>query len=158
MAFEPIKTQEELDEILKDRLERKERTVREEVEKELEKKYSDYKDLKETNKSLTNQVNTFKDSKTTLENQLEELKGKVKNYEIKETKQRIAIENGLPIKFANRLQGEDEEALIEDAKAFSEYFKRNEDPAPDVNNEPNVNDDEKVAGYKQLLNNIKGER
>ena len=157
MAFEPIKTQEELDEILKDRLERKERTVREEVEKELEKKYSDYKDLKETNKSLTNQVNTFKDSKTTLENQLEELKGQVKDYEIKETKQRIAIENGLPIKFANRLQGEDEEALIEDAKAFSEYFKRNEDPAPDVNNEPNV-DDDKVAGYKQLLNNIKGER
>lgn len=157
MAFEPIKTQEELDEILKDRLERKERTVREEVEKELEKKYSDYKDLKETNKSLTNQVSTFKDSKTTLENQLEELKCQVKNYEIKETKQRIAIENGLPIKFANRLQGEDEEALIEDAKAFSEYFKRNEDPAPDVNNEPNV-DDDKVAGYKQLLNNIKGER
>ena len=94
-GFEAITTQEQLDAVIKDRLERERET--------LTKKYSDYDDLKikvsdyekkigELNKSIEDNEKKYAD----YDQQLSALRIKVKGYESDSVKTRIAHEAGIP--------------------------------------------------------------
>lgn len=151
-GFTPINTQEEFDTAIKARLAR---------EKE---KYAGYDQLKarveelETeNGVLKSAAEANKTSTADFEKQIAELQGQVKTYEGKDLRLRVAVANGLPIELADRLAGDDEEAIKDDAERLASFMKPTEPTPPMKSTEPNL--DNKNAGIKEMLNNlnIKGE-
>lgn len=114
--FKVIETQEELDNIIKGRLER-ERA-----------KYADYdslsgklKKLETENIDLKSVIESQKDST----NRIAELEKEISNYKLSSLKQQIALKNGLPFELSDRLSGTDEESLTEDAERFASFIKVN---------------------------------
>lgn len=119
--FKPIETQEELNKLIASRLER----AKESVKKEYEEKYKDYGAYK-------SQIEALNNDKTTLENQLNELNGKLstfdaldaktKKLEAENLKIKIALSEGIPFEMAGRLAGETEEEIKRDAKAMASFI------------------------------------
>ncbi|CTF46160.1 putative prophage protein, partial [Streptococcus pneumoniae] len=98
--FKTIETQEELDNIVKERIRR---------ERE---KFSDYDELKKRvseleseNSALKSTVEDDKQTRAGLDAQITELQGQVSNYETANLRTRVALQNGLPYDLADRLQG-----------------------------------------------------
>ncbi len=149
--FKPIMTQEEFDRAIQDRLAR---------ERE---KFADYEDIKRENAKLKTEINTLK---TTLEESnkkiesydkdISELNKKIADYETANLKTKIGLQHGLPYDLIDRLVGEDEETITEDAKKLAELVKKNEPIAPLKDVEPPISSGEDGA-YKKLLQKLKGE-
>lgn len=118
-------------------------------------KPEDYDDIKEENKTL-------KDTVTTLENSLKDFEGyedklaekdnKIKEYELKNLKYRIANENGIPLELASKLTGETEEDLKKDAETLSSFITKKQ-TLPLRTTEPQVDDE--TAPYEEMLDNLK---
>lgn len=118
-------------------------------------KPEDYDDIKIENKTL-------KDTVTNLETSLKEFDGfedkltekdnKIKEYEIKNLKYRIANESGIPLELANKLSGETEEDLKKDAETLSSFITRKQ-TLPLRTTETKVDDE--MAPYKEMLDNLK---
>lgn len=153
--FKPITTQEELDAIIIDRVNREKETQ--------SKKYADYDELKSKNLELTNQLDavnqTLKqlgEEKTNYTKSIDDLNAKVKSYEIDKLRTKIALENGLPYNLASRLVGEDEETLSSDAQQLAELV--NSKPLAPLKDTEN-NKSSGADSYKNLLNslNLQGE-
>lgn len=151
--FKTIETQEELDNIVKERIRR---------ERE---KFGDYDDLKKRvseleseNSALKSTVEDDKQTRAGLDAQITELQGQVSNYETTSLRTRIALQNGLPYDLADRLQGADEEALRADAERLAGFMRPTTPQAPLRDTEPPIGDD-KTMQMKQMLRDLqpKGE-
>ncbi|VPF31154.1 gp39 [Streptococcus pneumoniae] len=151
--FKTIETQEELDNIVKERIRR---------ERE---KFSDYDELKKRvseleseNSALKSTVEDDKQTRAGLDAQITELQGQVSNYETANLRTRIALQNGLPYDLADRLQGADEEALKADAERLAGFMRPATHQAPLRDTEPPIGDD-KTMQMKQMLRELqpKGE-
>nr|DAK32883.1 MAG TPA: major capsid protein [Caudoviricetes sp.] len=151
--FKTIETQEELDNIVKERLRR---------ERE---KFGDYDDLKKRVSELESENGALKatveETKQTIaksDAQITELQGQVSNYETASLRTRIALQNGLPYDLADRLQGADEEALKADAERLAGFMRPATPQAPLRDTEPAIGDD-KTMQMKQMLRDLqpKGE-
>ncbi|CZE09825.1 gp39 [Streptococcus pneumoniae] len=151
--FKTIETQEELDNIVKERIRR---------ERE---KFGDYDDLKKRvseleteNSALKSTVEDNKQTRAELDAQITELQGQVSNYETASLRTRIALQNGLPYDLADRLQGADEEALKADAERLAGFMRPATHQAPLRDTEPPIGDD-KTMQMKQMLRELqpKGE-
>lgn len=113
--FKVIETQEQLNEVIGERIRRAEEKAAE--------KYSDYDALKSKNEEYATQLG---DLQKQLQEQAEKIEGhnaevdalnaKVQAYESSSLKTRIALESGLPYKMAERLTGDDEAAIKKDAE------------------------------------------
>lgn len=123
MAFKPIETQEELDRIITERLERD------------RKKYEGYmsaEDVQKLKDTYEAKVNANTDKYTTLEKERNDLLAKVKGYEVGTLKTKVALANGLPIGVTDYLKGETEEELSESAKTLATFFTTPKaDPKPE---------------------------
>lgn len=146
--FKEIKTQEEFDAAIKDRLER---------ERE---KYSDYESLKSKASSYEAEISKlkeanqgFKDKEAGYNTKIAELNSKIKGYESDSVKTRIALEQGLPYEMASRLNGEDEDSIRKDAETISRLLKLGK-PTPPIHTDENEKYDSKKAGFKKLLSNL----
>lgn len=135
--FKAIITQEELDEVIKDRLKRE----RDKLSKEVEEKYKDYDSLRE-------ELSKAKESSA----ELETLQKKLQAYEKAEMKRKVAMEYKIPYDLADRIQGDDEESMAEDAKSLQAYFKKEAPPLRNTETTPKKDD-----AYKKLLDGLKGE-
>ncbi|VLH84419.1 gp39 [Streptococcus pneumoniae] len=151
--FKTIETQEELDNIVKERIRR---------ERE---KFGDYDELKKRvseleseNSALKSTVEDDKQTRAGLDAQITELQGQVSNYETASLRTRIALQNGLPYDLADRLQGADEEALKADAERLAGFMRPATPPVPLRDTEPAIGDD-KTTQMKQMLRELqpKGE-
>ena len=151
--FKTIETQEELDNIVKERLRR---------ERE---KFGDYDDLKKRVSELESENGALKataeETKQTIaesDARIIELQGQVSNYETASLRTRIALQNGLPYDLADRLQGADEEELRADAERLAGFMRPATPPAPLRDTEPPMGDD-KTMQMKQMLRELqpKGE-
>ncbi len=147
--FKTIETQEELDNIVKERIRR---------ERE---KFGDYDDLKKRvseleseNSALKSTVEDDKQTRAELDAQITELQGQVSNYETASLRTRIALQNGLPYDLADRLQGADEEALKADAERLAGFMRPATPQAPLRDTEPAMGDD-KTMQMKQMLRDLK---
>ena len=136
MAFKTIETQEELDSIIKDRLERERAKYNGYMSAE------DVQKLKDTYEATTKAEN---EKYSALEKEKEDLMNKVKGYEVGTLKTKVALANGLPIGVTDYLKGETEEELTESAKTLSNMFTSKVDHKP---NEP-----EGTPGAPQASNN-----
>ena len=135
--FKAITTQEELDEVIKDRLKRE----RDKLSKEVEEKYKDYD-------SLRAEISKAKESSA----EIETLQKKLQAYEKAEMKRKVAMEYKIPYDLADRIQGDDEESMAEDAKNLQAYFKKEAPPLRNTETIPKKED-----AYKKLLDGLKGE-
>lgn len=129
MAFKVIETQEELDNIIKERLERAEKKYEGFMSAE------DVQKLKDTYEATTKEEN---EKYSALEKEKDDLMAKVKGYEVGTLKTKVALANGLPIGITDYLKGETEEELTESAKALSSMFtsKPKEEPKPKEEGKP----------------------
>ena len=150
MEFKPINTQEEFDAAIAERLKRQKETI--------EAKYQDYDTLKNENVTLKTQLGKANEAleagKTGTEDlnkQIAELTGKVDKYELSSLKTNIALQNGIPYDLADRLNGEDEASIIEDAKRLASYIGQSEPIAPLKSSEPV---DTETDAYKNLLEGL----
>lgn len=148
--FTPITTQEELDARIGDRLQRERR------------KYSDYESLKEK----VSQMSDYDDLKTkvtkydadisSLKTQLEEANTKIKGYESRSVKQRIAREEGIPLEMADRLTGEDEAAIRKDAQSLKPFIGTGSiRTLPLHNTESHTDKDDTKAAFRELSQKLK---
>ena len=150
--FKVIETQEQLDAVLKDRLERERQKVAE--------KYADYDDIvaesakkDEQIAALSSKLEDQDGKKAEYDTKISELSDKIKAYELDSVKTKVAHQVGLPFEMASRLTGEDEEAITADAKKMAKLFKPV--AAPIGSNEPNnQNADPTDAAYLSMLNEI----
>lgn len=151
MSFKTIETQEELDAIIGERIERAKSSVR----KEYDEKYSDYDSIKD-------QIGKYNSEKESYEKQIKELNDKVSSFDeisaqnkklqMDSLKVRVALENGLPYQMASRLNGDDEASIIKDAKMMKQYMPGKKlQPLKDT--EGNIN--EKDEKFKKLLRGLK---
>ena len=131
--FKPIETQEQFDEMIKERLARAESKAAE--------RYADYDDLKaqleEKTKQLTDlsaQLKENDEKAAGSSKEIEELKARVQKYELASVKTKIALEEGLPYQMADRLAGEDEKAIRADAQKVAKIMRQ--DKAPVGSGEP----------------------
>ena len=146
--FKVIETQEELDAIIKNRLER------------VKEKYSDYDDIKalvvqvqDENSSLKSALETSKQETESSNKQIADLEAKISGYETENLRTRIALQNGLPFDLADRLQGTDEESLKADAERLASFIKPVEPVAPMRVVEPQIGDN-KTSQMKSMLREL----
>lgn len=127
--FEVIDTQEKLDAIIKDRVERAKKSARTEAEKEAAERYGDYEALKKAAADAKanmagkdERIKELEESEKQKAKEVTELQTKVTGLELAHTKYRIVTESGLPLELADRLTGETEEELKADAEKLKGYF------------------------------------
>lgn len=128
MAFKVIETQEELDAIIRERLER------------AEKKYEGFmsaEDVQKMKDTYEASVKADNEKYSALEKEKEDLMAKVKGYEVGTLKTKVALANNLPIGATDYLKGETEEELTESAKALSSMFTpKGAEPKPKEEGKP----------------------
>lgn len=145
--FKVIETQEQLDKIIQERLNRQKESY--------EKKLADYDDLKKENTSLTSAINQNKEKYAGYDKNIEELNSKISGYEMDNLKTKIAMENNIPFNLASRLVGDDEESLKADAERLSGYMKSGE-PEPPLRTTEYGKDSQsnKDDAYRNLIENL----
>lgn len=124
--FKAIESQEQLDGIIKERLER--------AEKKFEEKYQGYlspdeveakvADLNKKIEEMGNSLNGANDKAKADAESIAGLEAKVKSYETASVKSRIAHEVGIPFELANKLSGDTEEAIRKDAEALKPFVTK----------------------------------
>lgn len=105
-------------------------------------------------KQLDDANSTLENERTTLQEQIQALEKESNTYKTNDMKLRIALENNIPYELANKLSGEDEESLRQDAQTLANYIAKPETIAPLKDVEPPVVDSE-TESYKNILNNLK---
>ena len=148
--FKVIETQEQLNAIIKARLDR---------EKE---KYADYdqlaekiKKLETENTSLKQTITEKETSESTTASKIADLEKDVTTWKQKSLKQQIAMKNGLPFDLADRLQGDSEESLNEDAERLASLVKVKTYTQPLADKEPNVETNGIDSAWRDVLKNLK---
>lgn len=146
--FKAIETQEQLDAIIGERIRRAESKAAE--------KYADYDSVKHQNDELTAQIADLtkqikaKDEAISSNKEIvDNLNAKIKDYETRSVKTRIAHEVGLPYQLADKLSGEDEDAIREDAKKMASFIKTPAAPIGSV--EPTHEDSDPVKSDMAAL-------
>ena len=165
--FKPINTQEELDALVRDRLEQKERSVSKKYEgyisPEKQQEYeSKITSLEESLKNAQGEASK-KYEKYLSPEQVEAIKKeydtKIANYETDSVKTRVAIEMKLPLELKDRLKGATEEEIREDDKSLVSFTKQSYS-TPGYQNEPSIEGNKASQlnqGYKNLISGIEEE-
>lgn len=151
--FEAITSQEQLDGVIKGRLERE------------AKKYEGYtspKDLEALKGEYDKQIADLNAALEVAgkkqaghEKELAERDAKIKGYETESIKSRIAHEEGLPYGMSSRLSGDTEDDIRADARALSDLLRLSKPAAPLAEPEKPVGtQDSHRAALKKMLKSI----
>ena len=148
--FKAIETQEQLDAIIKSRLDREKA------------KYSDYDQLAEKIKKLETENSNLKQtitdketSESTTAGKIADLEKDVITWKQKSLKQQIAMKNGLPFDLADRLQGDSEESLNEDAERLASLVNVKNYTQPLADKEPNIETNSIDAAWRDVARNLR---
>lgn len=128
--FKPIETQEALDAIIKDRIERAKKSAADEAAKKYEGYFSP-DDVKKHTDQIASLTEKLKESDT----KIADLAAKNSAYEISSVKMKVAHETGLPYELADRLSGSTEEEIRKDADALAKFATMRQTPTPDFSSE-----------------------
>lgn len=158
MEFTPIETQEQFDAMVQGRVERAKKSAAKEYEAQL-------KDLESTKEELTAKVAEietlnakiagFESEKKESEERFGSMQKELSSVKLAALKQRIAIEEGVPLEMADRLAGEDEDSVREDAQKVKGFIGvKRVAPSFNSNNAPT---DPKKEGYRLMAQMMKKE-
>ena len=148
-GFKPIETQEELDNIIKERLKRERETT--------QKKYEGWISPEDHQRALEDANKAFDDFKAAHagdEQTITDLRAQNKAYETASLKSRIAHEVGLSYEWISRISGDDEASIRSDAESLKKLVGSGSTPLPTKSTETAVPDASTVA-LKSVLNGIK---
>lgn len=160
--FKPIETQEQLNAVISDRLEKERQRV--------EAKYSGYEEYKEkagkydelAGKDYEKQIETLTADLTKTRDELAkktekftELEGRATAAELKNLKTRVALTNGIPVELAERLAGSNEEELTADAETWKKFIPKSH--LPGKSSETGAPTNDRDAMLKGVLANLKKE-
>ena len=149
-GFKPIESQEELDNIIKDRLKRERETT--------QKRYEGWVSPEDHQKAITDANKAFDDYKKAHESDeqtIADLTAKNKKYETASLKSRIAHEVGLSYEWIDRINGEDEKSIREDAESIKKLVGSGSAPLPTKNPEAGESYDSGKNALKSVLNGLK---
>ena len=148
MTFKAIETQEELDRIIQERLNREKG------------KFADYDEIKTRNAELETEVDALKSTieetstaAKTHEQTIADLNKQIAEKETVNLRTRIALQNGFPIDLADRLIGSDEESIKADAERLAGLVSKKQTPPPLKNTENNLGEG-KDGAYKKLIQGL----
>ena len=151
MSFEIIDTQEKFDAAISERLKRERETVG--------KKYADYDDLKQKAAPYEKQIGEMTKAAEELakkysgyDKQLADMQAKIKGYETGSVKTRIAHEKGIPYELADRLNGQTEDEIRQDAEMLSKLIGK-KSVAP-LKSSADDSADSKTAALKAFTSRI----
>jgi hypothetical protein len=147
-AFKPIETQEELNNIIKDRLKREREST--------EKRFEGWISPDEHAKALAESNKAFDDYKKAHEGDealIKDLTAKNKSYETASLKSRIAHEVGLSYEWIGRISGEDEKSIRADAESLKKLVGAGQTVVLPTKN-PEANENVSDNKYKAVLNGI----
>ena len=150
--FQAITTQEELNRIIEDRLGR---------ERAKYAKFDEYKADSEAyqaikGKDYEKQISDLNGDLAKKSKDLSDVTKRAEQAERSLLRSKVAREEGLPWELADRLQGEDEKALREDAKALAKFAGTSMEPQPLADlDDPGKGG--KDADMLKLLQDLKGE-
>lgn len=151
MEFTPIETQEQFDAMVKDRVERAKKSAAKEFETQLK----DLEQLKESVTAKETEIGTLKAKITDLEAEkktngesYQSMQKELSQVKLSALKQRIAIDAGIPLEMADRLNGEDEESIKEDAEKVKGFIGAKH-VAPSFKTEE-VPTDPAEAGFREM--------
>lgn len=129
--FKPIESQEALDAIIKERLDRNTKSVTDEVSK----KYQGWISPDDAKKS-SDKITELEGKLTEKDTQISALTTKNNEYAAASLKQRIAHEKNIPFELADRLTGTTEEEIRKDADTFAQYANNHpQKPTPQFSGE-----------------------
>lgn len=158
--FTPINTQEELNNVIGERLRRE----RESVSKEFEQKIAEKEAEISTSKASAEELNKQLEA---LNKQLEDanqkisgisaLEDKIKGYEAASVKSRIAREVGIPYELAERLSGETEEDIRKDAEGLRKLIGSGKQAPLAGGERSSGKQAEEKIGWTKVLQDLKGE-
>jgi hypothetical protein len=118
--FTVIETQEQLNEVIKDRLEQQERV--------LKKGFEGYKSPDEVGeitasfeKQLAELQSKADQQKADLEEEVRQAKAGAEAARMENLRMKVASEYGIPAELAQRIEGTDEESIRADAKVFAQF-------------------------------------
>lgn len=148
--FKVIETQEQLDAIIKSRLDREKA------------KYSDYdtlaekiKNLETENINLKQAITDKETSESTTASKIADLEKDVTAWKNKSLKQQIAMKNGLPFDLADRLQGDTEESLNEDAERLASLVSVKNYTQPLADKEPAFEEKGVDSAWRDVVKNLR---
>lgn len=141
-TFNPITTQDEFDSRIKERLARQSEKHVAEIN-ELNSKYS------ETETKFNEQLKELELFKS----EFEQIKSENSQLIQKQLRQEVALENGLPMSLADRLQGNTKEQLIDDARKLSEFVSKPVQTPPTKSYERPVGDEIENA-FRSMTGNL----
>ena len=147
-AFKPIETQEELNNIIKDRLKREREST--------EKRFEGWISPEDHAKALADSNKAFDDYKKAHEGDealIKDLTAKNKSYETASLKSRIAHEVGLSYEWIGRISGEDEKSIRADAESLKKLVGAGQTVVLPTKN-PEANENVSDNKYKAVLNGI----
>ena len=147
-TFKPIESQEELDKIIKARLERDRETTA--------KRFEGYISPEEHQKAIDSANKALADYKKAHEGDeaiIKDLAAKNKAYETADLKSRIAHEVGLSFEWVNRIKGEDEQSIREDAELLKKLVGNGQTVVLPTKN-PEANENTTDSAYKAVLGSI----
>ena len=145
--FQPIMTEDGLNAIIKDRVKQAEAGIKS--------KYADYDTIKNSLSVLQTEKATLEGTANTYKTQLEDAQGKLKVLELESLKTKVSIEAGLPMNLRDRLHGETEEELKNDAESLVKLIGKPATPPPLRINEPETAGDEKTQALKNIVKNLR---
>lgn len=153
--FKAITTQEEFDEIIKDRLERERKTVEKKFEgymskDEVEEKYKGYITEDEAARKYEGYISPEEAAKKDAQ---------IRSYETASVKTRIAHETGLDYDAVKFLQGDDEKSIKESAESLKKLMGTGAGAPPMFSQEPSGDGkkNKEREALKKVLADMKGE-
>ncbi len=160
-SFTPItiSSQEEMNRMFGERAEAARRAERE----RLEQKYAGFDGYREKAgkydadvAALKEKISGLEGEKSTSAAKISELEGKIREYETSSVKMRIARETGLPTELADRISGEDEQAMRADAEGLARLIK-GQNVAPMYKPGGEGGSDGRDAALRDLLKKVRSE-
>lgn len=148
MEFEAITTQEQLDSIIKGRLEREAKKHSEataELQRELD-------TLKASHTEASEKLREYETKAAETSTELEGLRAQVKKYETDSVKTAICKEFNIPFEMRDRLRGETEEEIKADAQALASLLPKQS--APQKSTETKPNGDDNSAALREMVKNL----
>ena len=150
-TFKAIESQEELDNIVKERLKREREANNKRYEGWISPE-DHQRTLSEANQTLEE----YKKARETDSQTIEDLAAKNAAYETASLKSRIAHEVGLSHEWTGRISGEDEQSIRADAESLKKLVG-NGAPLPTKNPESGENLDPSKTAFKSVLSAIKND-
>ena len=150
MEFTPIESQEQFDAMVKERVERAKKSAAKEFEtqlKDLEGIKEQLASKEEENTALKAKITDFESEKKSSEESYHAMEKELSELKLKALKTQIAMDNNLPTDMADRIKGDDEEAMRADAEKLASYVNRKVAPSFKTEEVPT---DPAEAGFREM--------